>query len=107
MATQVDRAKHEIVLIEDAHIRPMMGLGILEPLPSAGPGDALAVEEAQPRTRFMLMAGKPVRRDAYLQRTGRRLMPPLYPGPVTSWLSCSGTSQGSPTAISPQSKDKQ
>ena len=24
-----------------------------------GPGDALAVEEAQPGTRFMLMAGKP------------------------------------------------
>jgi quercetin 2,3-dioxygenase len=24
-----------------------------------GPGDALAVEQAQPRTRFMLMAGKP------------------------------------------------
>ena len=67
MATQMDTAKHEIVLIEEAHIRPMMGLGILEPLPSAGPGDALAVEEAQPRTRFMLMAGKPVRRDAYLQ----------------------------------------
>ena len=24
-----------------------------------GPGGALAVEEAQPRTRFMMMAGKP------------------------------------------------
>jgi hypothetical protein len=55
----MDTAKHEIVLIEEAHIRPMMGLGMLEPLPSAGPGDALAVEEAQPRTRFMLMAGSP------------------------------------------------
>jgi len=35
MATQVDTAQREIVLIEEAHIRPMMGLDILEPLPSA------------------------------------------------------------------------
>ena len=42
MATQMDTAQREIVLIEEAHI-----------------GDVLAVEEAQPRTRFMLMAGKP------------------------------------------------
>jgi redox-sensitive bicupin YhaK (pirin superfamily) len=35
MATQVDAAQREIVLVEDAHIRPMMGLNILEPLPSA------------------------------------------------------------------------
>jgi hypothetical protein len=70
MATQMDTAKHEIVLIEEAHIRPMMGLGILELLPSAGPGDALAVEEAQPRTRFMLMAGKPsARRLSTTDRT--------------------------------------
>ena len=34
MATQMDTAKREIVLIEDAHIRPTMGLEILEPLPS-------------------------------------------------------------------------
>jgi len=59
MATQMDTAKHEIVLIEEAHIRPMMGLGILEPLPSAGPGDALTVEEDQPRTRTMLMPRSP------------------------------------------------
>jgi hypothetical protein len=38
MATQMDTAKHEIVLIEEAHIRPMIGLGFLEPLPSAGQG---------------------------------------------------------------------
>ena len=70
MATQMDTAKHEIVLIEEAHIRPMMGLGMLEPLSSAGPGDALAVEEAQPRTRFMLMAGKPsARRLSTTDRT--------------------------------------
>ena len=70
MATQMDTAKHEIVLIEEAHIRPMMGLGILEPLPSAGPGDALAVEEAQPLTRFMLMAGQPsARRLSTTDRT--------------------------------------
>jgi len=34
MATQVATAEREIVLVEDAHIRPMMGLDILEPLPS-------------------------------------------------------------------------
>ncbi len=35
MTTQMDTAQREAVLIEDAHIRPMMGLEILEPLPSA------------------------------------------------------------------------
>jgi quercetin 2,3-dioxygenase len=35
MATQIDTTEREIVLVEDAHIRPMMGLDILEPLPSA------------------------------------------------------------------------
>jgi redox-sensitive bicupin YhaK (pirin superfamily) len=35
MATQIDTAEREIVLVEDAHVRPMMGLEILEPLPSA------------------------------------------------------------------------
>jgi hypothetical protein len=35
MATQIDTREREIVLVEDAHIRPMMGLEILEPLPSA------------------------------------------------------------------------
>jgi quercetin 2,3-dioxygenase len=35
MATQIDTAEREIVLVEDAHTRPMMGLEILEPLPSA------------------------------------------------------------------------
>jgi redox-sensitive bicupin YhaK (pirin superfamily) len=34
MATQIATAEREIVLVEDAHIRPMMGLEILEPLPS-------------------------------------------------------------------------
>jgi quercetin 2,3-dioxygenase len=34
MATQVITAEREVVLVEDAHIRPMMGLDILEPLPS-------------------------------------------------------------------------
>jgi len=27
MVTQMDTAKHEIVLIEKAHLRPLMGLG--------------------------------------------------------------------------------
>ena len=35
MATDIDTGRREIVLIEEAHIRPMMGLDILEPLPSA------------------------------------------------------------------------
>jgi quercetin 2,3-dioxygenase len=35
MATQIDTAEREVVLVKDAHIRPMMGLDILEPLPSA------------------------------------------------------------------------
>ncbi len=34
MATQIDTAQREIVLVEDAHIRPMMGNQILESLPS-------------------------------------------------------------------------
>jgi redox-sensitive bicupin YhaK (pirin superfamily) len=92
MATQIETGEREIVLVEDAHIRPMMGLDILEPLPSRtipyaqvdpfilvheavvpiteerasrsqiavlGAGRALRVVDAQPGTRFMLMAGKP------------------------------------------------
>jgi redox-sensitive bicupin YhaK (pirin superfamily) len=35
MATQIETAERDIVLVEDAHIRPMMGLNILESLPSA------------------------------------------------------------------------
>jgi quercetin 2,3-dioxygenase len=35
MATQIETAERDIVLVENAHIRPMMGLDILEPLPSA------------------------------------------------------------------------
>jgi redox-sensitive bicupin YhaK (pirin superfamily) len=35
MATQIETQEREITLVEDAHIRPMMGLEILEPLPSA------------------------------------------------------------------------
>jgi redox-sensitive bicupin YhaK (pirin superfamily) len=35
MATQIDTREREAVLVEDAHIRPVMGLDILEPLPSA------------------------------------------------------------------------
>ena len=31
---QIDEPERDIVLVEDAHIRPMMGLEILEPLPS-------------------------------------------------------------------------
>jgi redox-sensitive bicupin YhaK (pirin superfamily) len=34
MATQIGTAQREIVLVEDAHIRPMMGQSVLEPLPS-------------------------------------------------------------------------
>jgi redox-sensitive bicupin YhaK (pirin superfamily) len=34
MATQIDTAQREVVLVEDAHIRPMMGIQVLESLPS-------------------------------------------------------------------------
>ena len=34
MTTQIETGERDIVLLEDAHIRPMMGLDILEPLPS-------------------------------------------------------------------------
>jgi redox-sensitive bicupin YhaK (pirin superfamily) len=34
MTTQIDTAQREIVLVEDAHVRPMMGNSVLEPLPS-------------------------------------------------------------------------
>lgn len=70
MATQVETAERDVAFVEDAHIRPMMGLDILEPLPSRnieyaqqiavlGPGGALSMASASPGTRFMLMAGKP------------------------------------------------
>jgi redox-sensitive bicupin YhaK (pirin superfamily) len=35
MATQINTKERETVLVEDAHVRPVMGLDILEPLPSA------------------------------------------------------------------------
>jgi quercetin 2,3-dioxygenase len=35
MATQVQTKERDVVLVEDAHVRPVMGLDILEPLPSA------------------------------------------------------------------------
>ena len=34
MATRIATGERAIVLVEDAHVRPMMGLDILEPLPS-------------------------------------------------------------------------
>jgi redox-sensitive bicupin YhaK (pirin superfamily) len=34
MSTQIDTAQRQIVLVEDAHIRPMMGNQVLESLPS-------------------------------------------------------------------------
>jgi quercetin 2,3-dioxygenase len=34
MSTRIDTAQREIVLVEDAHVRPMMGQSVLEPLPS-------------------------------------------------------------------------
>jgi redox-sensitive bicupin YhaK (pirin superfamily) len=34
MATQVDTAQREITFVEEAHMRPMMGNQVLEPLPS-------------------------------------------------------------------------
>ncbi len=34
MTTNVASAEREVVLVEDAHVRPMMGLDVLEPLPS-------------------------------------------------------------------------
>jgi redox-sensitive bicupin YhaK (pirin superfamily) len=35
MAIQIDTRQREVVLVEDAHVRPVLGLDILEPLPSA------------------------------------------------------------------------
>ena len=35
MTTQIDTAQRETILVENARIRPMMGLNVLEPLPSA------------------------------------------------------------------------
>ena len=34
MATQIETAQREIVHVEDAHVRPMMGIEVLESLPS-------------------------------------------------------------------------
>ena len=35
MASQVQTAEREAVLVEDAHVRPMMGIEVLEPVPAA------------------------------------------------------------------------
>ena len=35
MTTQIETLERDVVLLEDAHVRPMMGLEVLEPLPSA------------------------------------------------------------------------
>jgi len=35
MTTQIGVVPREAALVEDAHVRPMMGLDVLEPLPSA------------------------------------------------------------------------
>jgi redox-sensitive bicupin YhaK (pirin superfamily) len=35
MTSQIHTGEREVVLVEDAHVRPMMGLDVLEPLPSA------------------------------------------------------------------------
>jgi len=56
MATRIDAAQREAVLVEDAHIRRRASRPQIAVL---GPGGALAVEQAQLGTRFMLMAGKP------------------------------------------------
>jgi hypothetical protein len=34
MTMQIETGQRGVVLVEDAHIRPMMGLDVLEPLPS-------------------------------------------------------------------------
>jgi hypothetical protein len=34
VTSQIHTGEREVVLVEDAHVRPMMGLGVLEPLPS-------------------------------------------------------------------------
>ena len=34
MATQVETRERDVVLVEDAHIRPMMGLEVIEPVPT-------------------------------------------------------------------------
>ena len=34
MATRIETVQREVVLVEDAHVRPMMGQSVLEPLPS-------------------------------------------------------------------------
>jgi len=34
MTTQIETGEREVVLLENAHIRPMMGFDVLEPLPS-------------------------------------------------------------------------
>ncbi|HEY8777997.1 MAG TPA: pirin-like C-terminal cupin domain-containing protein [Gaiellaceae bacterium] len=35
MVTQIDTQEREAVLVEDAHVRPVLGLDVLEPLPSS------------------------------------------------------------------------
>ena len=34
MTTQIETGERKVALVENAHIRPMMGLDVLEPLPS-------------------------------------------------------------------------
>jgi hypothetical protein len=71
MATPAGHCATRVVLVEQAHIRPMMGLdgeasvGANWRRPGRaqiavlGPGGAVAPQEAQLGTRFVAMAGKP------------------------------------------------
>jgi redox-sensitive bicupin YhaK (pirin superfamily) len=78
MSQPVQTTSRDAVLVEDAALLQMMGMPVLEAVPSTkvpyganrrrarppqlvllGPGGELAVTDARPSTRFMLMAGKP------------------------------------------------
>jgi hypothetical protein len=70
MATHVDTQECEAVLVEDAHIRPMMGLDILEPLPSPRISGWPAVEGRGSTWggRFTNPSGSPRRGDDRILR---------------------------------------
>jgi hypothetical protein len=88
MRQEADLQERDVVLVEDAALIRMMGMGVLEAVPSRGapyeltdpfilvhdangreakppqlvllgPGDELNVTDATPGTRFMLMTGQP------------------------------------------------
>lgn len=80
MATQVDTVQRDVVFVEEAHVRPMMGLSVLESLPSrhipySAVDPFILVHEAVVKVAETsgMDTTHPHRRGSHLQRTLRGL----------------------------------